>query len=119
MHQLVHTKEKPHVCEFCDRSFSLKSNLKRHERVHRGERPYSCEICNKTFSEKRSMIIHTRTHTGEKPYSYVQISRQFPTAAILKVQIQNIGFGISLLNTRTIVYLQTKVMTTYLYYSDM
>ncbi|BGP17731.1 hypothetical protein JCM10213v2_005771 [Rhodosporidiobolus nylandii] len=37
IHMLTHTKEKPHLCPTCFRSFAIVSNLKRHQRLHENE----------------------------------------------------------------------------------
>ncbi|KAI5476926.1 zinc finger, C2H2-type domain containing protein [Pseudohyphozyma bogoriensis] len=34
IHLLTHTKEQPFECYFCQRRFSVQSNLRRHERIH-------------------------------------------------------------------------------------
>ena len=46
----VHGGERNHVCEICDKSFSLARNLKRLIAiVHHRESAHICEVCNKTL----------------------------------------------------------------------
>ncbi|GAA5888556.1 hypothetical protein JCM6882_008995 [Rhodosporidiobolus microsporus] len=42
IHMLTHTKEKPHVCPICFRSFAIISNLKRHQKLHEDENSALC-----------------------------------------------------------------------------
>lgn len=60
--------EKPFKCQFCPKSFNVKTNLVCHERTHTGERPYGCQFCPKAFSTARNLRQHVRIHTGEKPF---------------------------------------------------
>ena len=46
----IHTGEKPHRCEVCDGSFSLKGGLTKHELIHNGDKPHRCELCGRSFS---------------------------------------------------------------------
>ncbi|GAA5987186.1 hypothetical protein JCM11641_006052, partial [Rhodosporidiobolus odoratus] len=39
IHMLTHTKEKPHVCPICFRSFAIVSNLRRHQKLHDNDTP--------------------------------------------------------------------------------
>lgn len=54
-HQLTHSKEKPHQCEVCGRSFSLAKNMRRHARQHDlTASTYVCTEPDCSFSSLRS-----------------------------------------------------------------
>ncbi|KAF8162443.1 hypothetical protein K438DRAFT_297496 [Mycena galopus ATCC 62051] len=60
--------EKMHRCEICDKEFPRPSAVKTHMNVHNNARPYPCGFpnCPKTFSVRSNARRHYRTH-GEKP----------------------------------------------------
>ncbi|PIK48368.1 hypothetical protein BSL78_14769 [Apostichopus japonicus] len=70
------------LCQFCDRPFSLKSNLKVHERRHTGERPFKCQFCPKTFVSAGEKKTHENFHTGAKPYKCRFCDRGFASTGI-------------------------------------
>ena len=39
-------------CDSCGRSFSQGYHLRRHQMIHTGERPFVCEICSRAFYRK-------------------------------------------------------------------
>ncbi|EWM27105.1 c2h2-type zinc finger-containing protein [Nannochloropsis gaditana] len=73
-------------CLHCDKTFTLKGNLKRHLFTHDGVKPFACGVCNKTFSRKADLEIHVRVHTGEKPYAceWPECGRQFARISDLR-----------------------------------
>lgn len=46
------------MCEFCQKSFKLKSNLQEHLRIHTGEKPYECDQCEYKFTSCGSLKHH-------------------------------------------------------------
>ncbi len=64
-HLKVNSKEKPHSCSLCGKSFSHMHGLKVHQKIHAGVREYMCFQCEKTFITAKDL---KRIHTGEKPY---------------------------------------------------
>ena len=61
-------KEKPHHCDICGSTFTLKSNLYRHKKIHSGDKPHACDICPYVTVSKSHLARHMTTHTGEKPF---------------------------------------------------
>ena len=54
-HKLTHSKEKPHQCEICGRSFSLAKNMRRHARQHDTNATiFRCKVSNCVFKSLRS-----------------------------------------------------------------
>ncbi|GBM49013.1 Zinc finger protein 569, partial [Araneus ventricosus] len=58
----THTKEKPYVCEVCNKAFAERGSMVGHLRTHTKEKPYVCEVCGKAFTQLCKLKAHLRTH---------------------------------------------------------
>lgn len=65
--RLERKKEKKiHKCKVCSRSYTSKSELRRHhERAHSDKRPHSCQACGESYKYKYQLNAHLLTHAGK------------------------------------------------------
>ena len=68
---------RPHMCDTCGRTFTVKSDLKDHERIHSGERAHMCDQCGRRFRTRGILRVHERQHTGVMPFSCAYCGRRF------------------------------------------
>ncbi|CAB1326735.1 unnamed protein product [Coregonus sp. 'balchen'] len=60
----VHSGQKPHTCQVCQRSYAQLRHLKSHMRIHTAERPFKCQQCEKFFNHNVSLKNHFQRHHG-------------------------------------------------------
>ena len=68
-HMVVHSDEKPFICNFPGCEFRSKYivSLKQHKERHSSKRKFACPMCNKRFKTNYEMDRHiVRVHTAEK-----------------------------------------------------
>ena len=75
--KFIHTGEKNYKCSHCEKAFTNTTTLKRHERVHLKIRPFSCDYCSKECSTRWNLKAHMRQHNGKKPYVCVHCRAGF------------------------------------------
>ncbi|XP_060769593.1 zinc finger protein 521 isoform X1 [Neoarius graeffei] len=78
----------PYPCQFCDKSFSRLSFLKRHEQSHSDKLPFSCTFCSRLFKHKRSRDRHIKLHTGDKKYHCSECNSAFSRSDHLKIHMK-------------------------------
>jgi len=59
-HELVHSKERQHVCPICSLSFAQLSHLQSHELIHSTVKNFECLTCDKKFLRKNALDRHCR-----------------------------------------------------------
>ncbi|XP_077532205.1 uncharacterized protein LOC144144571 [Haemaphysalis longicornis] len=86
----THGTERPHVCEYCGKSFALRASLTCHVRMHTGDTPYVCHLCPSKFTKSQSLVIHLRGHANERPYHCEQCGKRFACGSRLWVHRRNV-----------------------------
>ena len=56
----------PHTCTYCQRRFSLRTNLTRHMQTHFSDTRIQCTYCNRTFNRSDNASYHER-HCANNP----------------------------------------------------
>ncbi|CAB3408404.1 unnamed protein product [Caenorhabditis bovis] len=85
-HLLIHSGEKPFMCNICNLSFRVKTTLTNHQLTVHGNNQtlHQCRACQKLFFHRKSLISHMRLHTGEKPVKCKHCDEGFRTSGIAR-----------------------------------
>lgn len=85
----THTKERPYLCSFCGKGFTLDTNLRRHLMIHTGERPHKCHMCEKAFIQMTQLQDHLRVHSGETPFVCSVCGKSFKQPSVLRLHMKH------------------------------
>ena len=61
-HQMSHSEERPHNCQYCPERFRRSNHLKLHEQTHFGTDLIPCPKCGAPFSQTRMLRKHLRKY---------------------------------------------------------
>jgi len=99
-HEATHQKipeEEKHHCEFCDKKFTSKYNVKAHlKNMHDTTGKYhkhTCSTCDKRFVYKANLDVHKRVHTQDRYHHNYQCdlcSKAFKCEAGIRLHRQKI-----------------------------
>ncbi|OMJ91501.1 hypothetical protein SteCoe_5870 [Stentor coeruleus] len=69
--EISHLKQKKQKCEYCNKLFVSRQNLREHTFIHTGLKPYQCSFCGEYFRQISQLSLHKRNHEmKEKPKGY-------------------------------------------------
>ena len=89
LHARIHSGEKTHRCQLCDKAFYDSSHLTIHIRVHTGDKPYKCLVCDKSFTSASELWRHNRRiHSSVRPHSCSYCGMQFAVVGDLKDHVR-------------------------------
>ncbi|XP_058833665.1 zinc finger protein 675-like [Topomyia yanbarensis] len=74
----VHNSQWIPICNICDKTFTAKSSLERHMLLHTQEKPFVCDLCDTYFSRSLDVKNHVRmVHESLNPHVCEECSEQF------------------------------------------
>lgn len=80
---LIHTDQKPYLCDQCDQSFRQKQLLKRHQNLYHNpnyvpppprEKTHECPECSRAFRHKGNLIRHMAIHDPDSSIQEKQLA---------------------------------------------
>ncbi|XP_039762737.1 zinc finger protein 91-like isoform X2 [Pararge aegeria] len=90
-HKMVHKNTSWSKCDYCEKVFKSKRNIRRHiEYTHLGKQRYKCIECETLFKEKRSLRKHVRIkHPNSAAFPQCHIcEKRFESAKSCKTHLK-------------------------------
>ncbi|CAI2737887.1 unnamed protein product, partial [Dicrocoelium dendriticum] len=84
--------QRPHVCKYCEKTFSLLFKLREHEKsVHLKQKLCTCEHCGRSFSSKGSLQTHfICAHSTQRPYTCEQCGKSFSQKGNMQKHLKSV-----------------------------
>ncbi|KAK3912628.1 Zinc finger protein 322 [Frankliniella fusca] len=73
-------KGQVYKCQFCDKTYSVRSSWKAHLVNHSDEKPHKCPVCEKCFKLPGTLKMHLNQHTGDLPYGCQFCPKRFASS---------------------------------------
>ena len=90
-HMRTHFQEKPYKCPEpgCHYAFVTSGRLERHSVVHSGEKPFVCQACDEEFDQSTDFTIHMEYHRVPQGYNY-ETELEFTLRGNLAIMMANV-----------------------------
>lgn len=71
-------------CEYCEKQFKTRVQVRTHTKIHTEERAFGCDICGFQYRRREHLVRHYRRHTNERPYRCLECGKSYMRAEHLK-----------------------------------
>lgn len=92
IHKLIHSSEKPFLCDLCGKGFKNPKQLRNHKIIHKVktiEKMQNCTYCDRTFADKRLLKVHIAgVHEKIKPFCCSYCGYKAASNGALKLHIR-------------------------------